>query len=199
MKAKRTSKISIRTRPDILEAADNLKATNGYSRADIFEMGVLLLESNNDSSLILQNKIYSEMVTRFENLSEKVHKECENIQSNILKELNSLKVKSDEHNIDITKKSEVIEENIQNAVEKVMTIVKLREENMKYPQHARRVFEPLGKEYYLLVAEENNIPYDVLVAELEKLGYNSDVLLDLGMNPLRNYTGERELSKSTIM
>ena len=83
MKAKRTSKISIRTRPDILEAADNLKATNGYSRADIFEMGVLLLESNNDSALVLQNKIYSEMVDRFEDLSEKVHKECENIQNHV--------------------------------------------------------------------------------------------------------------------
>ena len=199
MKAKRTSKISIRTRPDILEAADNLKATNGYSRADIFEMGVLLLESNNDSALVLQNKIYSEMVDRFEDLSEKVHKECENIQNNLLKELGSLKNKSADFEVDMNNNSNALEENIAQAVEKVIPIIKMREDNMKYPQHARRVFEPLGKEYYIRVAEEYNISYDILINELKKLGYTPEILLDLGMNPLRNYSGERELSKSTIV
>lgn len=199
MKAKRTSKISIRTRPDILEAADNLKATNGYSRADIFEMGVLLLESNNDSALVLQNKIYSEMVDRFEDLSEKVHKECESIQNSLLKELDSLKDKSADFEVDMNNNSNVLEENISQAVEKVISIIKIREDNMKYPQHARRVFEPLGKEYYIRVAEENNISYDILINELKKLGYTPEILLDLGMNPLRNYSGERELSKSTIV
>ncbi len=199
MKANRTSKISMRVRPDILKVADDLKATNGYSRADIFEMGVLLLESNNDSSLVLQNKIYSEMVARFEKLNEKIHKECENIQNNISKELESLKNISTDFDIDLNDDSNYVEENISNAVERVMNIIKIREENLKYPQHVRKVFEPLGKEYYIRIAEENNIPYDLLIKKLEKLGYSSDMLLNLGMNPLRNYDGERELSKSTIV
>ena len=199
MKNNRTKNISIRVRPDILQEADALKQQYNYSRGDIFEMGVLFLESNNDASTIIETKIYYEMINRFDKLNKSVDKACKDIMKAVSSEIESLKEQKKTKFVPVTDVASVNESNLNEAIDKILTIVEIREDNMKYPKHVRKVFEPLGKEYFMKISSDYNIPYESILNKLNEMGYNSDYLLEIGMNPLRNYEGEREVSKSTIM
>ncbi|MBO7210112.1 MAG: hypothetical protein J6V44_03745 [Methanobrevibacter sp.] len=197
-KNNRTERISMRVRKDILEACDRICVENKYSRADVFEMGVLLMETNNDSDMVLQEKIYSEMVQRFEKLNDTVHEECENIQNNISSEIKHLKELKEGNEIDINKTEEELTDEVRNAVDEIITTISLREYELTFPKHTRRIFEPLGKEYYEFVAQKHRLPVNVILNELHERGYTDEYLLELGMNPLRRHITDKQISKTTI-
>lgn len=183
----RSVKKSIRVREDINEIAEQICREHGYSHADIYEMGVLLIDNNNEQSLILKEQIFGQMIDRFEELSESIHNDCNNMQDKIIKEIN--KLKSIKNTTSKSLDSKVIhhtESNVDSAVEKVLSLIEKRE---SLPEYKKSGLEPLGKEYYDRICNEFAIPIDILLERLSEKGFTTEKLIDIGMSPEQKWIG----------
>lgn len=186
----RSVKKSIRVREDIYEIAEQICREHGYSHADIYEMGVLLIDNNNEQSLILKEQIFGQMIDRFEELSDSIHKDCNNMQDKIIQEINKLKSIKDNTSKSLDMKNvRHIESNVGLAVEKVIELINRRE---SLPEYKKIHLEPIGREYYSMVCEEFAVPMDLLLNSLSEKGYTSEKLLELGMNPEHNWKGYKQ-------
>ena len=192
MKNKRTERTSIRMRPDILECAEALKKQYNYSKADIFEMGVLMLENNIEQENIIKNKVYSDLIKRLSNIESSISKECDNIKEVISLEINNLKAIQETPEIE-----EYDLSSIDDVVQSIVNIAQMREDEKKYGSRGRS-FEPLGKEFYELKSKEYGVPLDVILEKLENLGYTESRLLDLGMNPAIMWRGYSVAKESLL-
>ena len=176
----RSVKKSIRVREDIYEIAEQICREHGYSHADIYEMGVLLIDNNNEQSLILKEQIFGQMIERFEELSDSIHEDCNNMQDRIIKEIDKLKSIKDTTTKSLDSKSiEHVDSNVELAVEKILSLIEKRE---SLPEYKKIGLEPLGKEYYERICNEFAVPMDMILENLSEKGFTIEKLIDIERN-----------------
>ena len=195
MKINKSERASVRVRPDILELAREIKKERGYSMGDIFEMGVLLLDNNNENDLIIQEKMYNEMIKRFSDLEESVHKECEHIENRILKEIQDLECVKKGINRSLEEKGlSCTHEKVVEVVDSIMKIIELREENSKVGLS----LDPLGKEMFEYKSKNSGVPVELILEELRERGYDKKALKNININPEIKWRGYVESKGSLV-
>lgn len=201
MKAnKRTERASIRMRKDILEIAEDLQREYGYSKADIFEMGVLLLDNNENTQLILQTEMYDELIDRFSKMEENVHKHCNSILDGIKKNITDLQNKKETAKTSLEEKEGTLSyssQNLEDCVQVIIGMVQMRLDEKRFGKRAK-TFEPLGSSYYEIQSERYHVPVNVILEELSKRGFDEDTLIDVGMNPRVKWRGYSVASKESF-
>lgn len=174
---KRTCKTSIRFRPDIGETADALKREYGYSKADIFEMGVLLLDNASDISII-KNELITELI---DNLSKMETTIKTSISESISNEISKLEKEKTE----IVEDSEISYENLDKAIDSILYVISIHEDALKYESNV----EPLGMEFYEYKSKQYCVPVSMILEKLEEKGYDEKRLIELDMNPTVKWRG----------
>lgn len=194
-KIKRSETTTIRVRPDILELADDLCKERGYSRADLFEMGVLLIDNNNENDLVLQKKMYNEMINNFSSLENSIQKDCDKITEKICKEIKKLQSQLNNCNTSLGSKGEEIEEKVvERTISSIIDIIEIRKENI----NEGILVEPMGKEFFEYKSKTSGIPMDLIISELEKKGYSINDLKNVQMNPEQKWRGYVKLKSDSV-
>ena len=195
MKQNRSERTTIRVRPDILELANDIKRERGYSIADIFEMGVLLLDNNNDNDLVIQNQIYSEMIHRFTKLEESIRKECEKIEDNIVNEIKQLENAKETVSKSLDEKGlNYTQDQVNKLTDEIIDLIERRIDEFKYGIQ----LEPIGKEFFEYKTKTTGIPINTILKELSDKGYDDSKLREANINSEIRWRGYTELKKETI-
>ena len=173
----RSERVSVRVRPDILEIANDLKKDYGYSMADIFEMGVLMIDNNQESELVVQDKILTEMITRFSNLEKSIKTRFDDIQSSISLQLDELKLEQENNKKNMQNVG--MNQDVESIVADIVGMIHTREELLKN----KRTPNLLDKTYFNYKSKISGVPVEIIIDSLEKEGYDLARLKELNMNP----------------
>ena len=176
---KRTCKSSIRFRPDIGETADSLKREYGYSKADIFEMGVLLLDNASDISII-KNELITELIDNLSKIEVTIKNSVSESISHEITRLKSEKTEIQEDNGDVSY------DNLDKVIESILYVISIHEDALKYGQSK---VEPLGVEFYEFKSKQYGVPVSIILEKLEEKGYDEKRLIELNMNPTVKWRG----------
>lgn len=162
---KKTSKTSIRVKPTIMQLANQLKQ-EGYSKSDLFELGVLSVYNNTVSEQTSSEMMCDEMMDFFEKMENKI----DLLKNELVYEVQKITEK---------KSGKYSSSDVEDAIQSIINIIKRREIGQTY---GKRV-EPLNKEFFVTKASQHQIPLKVLLEELEKRGYTQEYLENIGISP----------------
>lgn len=172
----RSVKTSIRIREDIYEIAEQLCKQHGYSHADIYEMGVLLIDTNNEHELVIKEQLYSDMVERFKELHESIQDVGEKVVSEI-KKLEFSKNKTSKQLKNIKADDMTV---VKEAVYSVISMIDKRE-SLKKTTLSK--LEPLGKDFFEMKSKEFGVPIEMILEGLKKEGYDEERLKGFDIFP----------------
>ena len=196
---KRTEKTSIRMRKDILEIAEKLQREYDYSKADIFEMGVLLLDNDGNASLTLKSELYDKLIERFTRMEENVHKHCDSILTGIKENISELQSEKENLNtFNMESKDNEYDMRLNECLEYIISIIDMRQDEKKYGSRGK-IFEPLGSGFYEVQAERYVVILSDILDGLHNRGYDDELLIDLGMNPHVKWRGYSTASKESLL
>lgn len=180
----KTRSTSIRVKENIMQIADELKEERGYSRADLFEMGVLLMDNANQTEQVTQERILDEMIKRFEALDKKITR----FHEELLLEIEELKNKKSGKNTDYNYYD------LESAVDSIINVIERREVGALYGKE----IAPLGKEFFRTKYLQYHVPVDVIIEELEQKGYTKEYLENIGIYPYGRMMDAKTSEKNSM-
>lgn len=187
---KRDKQISLRVKSNVLDIADELKNKTGYTRADIFELGVYLLDDGKTIDAVLEERILHEMLQSHKTLL----KQIEDLGNTLSLQIHSLELRKKKVQSELDVKYD--ERSVNEAVEKIISIYNRRIERLLIP---RATLEPMGEEFFERICKEYAVPLDSVLTELEGRGYTSEKFQSAGISVKNRWKGYVIASKESLV